>query len=101
MPRLAFVELIAPPAVKLPVTLSNVKLALPAYTEPPSLNITCALDPCAGINVAVSQVNPPEPFVFKNAPATPPVIDTFPLGPKLVSPLTVNPVNVPRLVIFA
>ena len=72
------------------VVLSNVKLALPAYVEPPSLKIICVLAPCAGNKVPVLNDNPPEPSVIKNAFATPPVIVTLLTGPKSDVPNTVN-----------
>lgn len=85
--------------LRFPVFLLKVRLALPAYVEPPSLKITCVLAPCAGTNVAVSHVRLPEPFVLRNAPFDPPVMMTLLFGPKLLTPLTVNPVNVPNVVI--
>ena len=49
--------------------------------------------------VLVDHPNTPAPFVCNTCPAVPPVIVILSTAPKLVAPETVNPVNVPTLVI--
>jgi hypothetical protein len=107
VPKLAALAL--PLAFNVPVTLAPVLVTTNTFATPPTLVLTLPF--ATGISIfdvplltpdvtIVVQLRLPEPLVDKNCPLVPPVIMTLPLGPKLLTPLTVSPVSVPTLVIF-
>ena len=90
--------------VKFPV-VSNIQFLVPPVqilTFPlieGMLTLDAPLDILLLVGI-VTQVSTPEPLVCRYCPDVPPVIVTFPTGPKLDTPETFRDVKVPTVVIF-